>query len=73
MMCRYLWTPSSAFQHIGVHSSSSGVETAAGDSAARVVMRYRLLKVTRDWESQKQLLRNLPGGVRGAAECGQLS
>jgi hypothetical protein len=61
------------FQHIGVHSSSGGVETAAGDSAARVAMRYKLLKVTRDWNSQHQLLRNLPGGERSAAGCGQLS
>ena len=72
-VCRYLWTPSSMFQHVGVHSSSSGVETAAGDSAAKVAQRYQLLKVTRDWDAAQQLLRNLPGGERGASECGRLS
>ena len=61
------------FQHIGIHSSSSGVETAAGDSAAKIAQRYRLLKVTHDWDSAGQLLRNLPGGQRGAVDCGQLS
>ena len=62
----------SMFQHIGVNSSSGGVETAAGDSNARIGLRYRLLKVTRDWDSVG-LLRNLPSGQQGAIDCGQLS
>ena len=69
---RYLWAPS-MFQHVGVHSSSSGVETAAGESRSRIALRYRLLKVTRDWDSAQRLLRNLPGGEQGALSCGQLS
>ncbi len=69
---RYLWVPS-MFQHVGVHSSTSGVETAAGESWARIALRYRLLKVTQEWDSAQRLLRNLPGGERGALDCGQLS